>query len=138
SSTSDMARASARRSPASSRCARVDSVICAPVSVIWRPIIAGRPRTNTICGVEQVLAGTEQQAPHGASPPPARDAVRLPPAPPRGGPLALLRFMAANNMLRRQYAVLLLRLAYLKLRHRGRLKTDGLCFICPGVTLEIG
>ena len=33
---------------------------------------------------------------------------------------------------------LLLRLARLKLRHGRRLQTDGLCFICPGVKLEIG
>jgi acetyltransferase-like isoleucine patch superfamily enzyme len=88
--------------------------------------------------VEQVLEGIEQQAPAGASTPAPADAVRLPPPPRRGGPLAMLRFMAANNMLRRQYVGLLLRLAYLKLRYRGRLQTDGLCFICPGVTLEIG
>ena len=31
-----------------------------------------------------------------------------------------------------------LRFAYLKLRWRGRLRTDGICFICPGVKLEIG
>ena len=36
--------------------------------------------------------------------------VRLPPAPPRGGPLALLRFMRANGMLRPGYAALLVRL----------------------------
>lgn len=101
-------------------------------------MIAGRRRTNTICRVEQVLAGTERDTPPDGSPPAAQAAPRLPPPPLRGGPLALLRFMAANNMLRRQYAALLLRLAYLKLRHRGRLKTEGLCFICPGVTLEIG
>lgn len=88
--------------------------------------------------MEQVLEGIEQQAPPSASSPPPGDAVRLPPPPRRGGPIALLRFMAANNMLRRQYVGLLLRLAYLKLRYRGRLKTDGLCFVCPGVTLEIG
>ena len=64
--------------------------------------------------------------------------VRLPPAPRRGGPLTLLRFMRANNMLRPGYAALLLRLAYLKLRFGRRLQTDGLCFICPGVQLEIG
>jgi acetyltransferase-like isoleucine patch superfamily enzyme len=33
---------------------------------------------------------------------------------------------------------LILRWAYLKLRWRGRLRTDGLCFISPGVRLEIG
>ena len=64
--------------------------------------------------------------------------VRLPPAPRRGGPLALLRFMRANRMLRPGYAALLARLAWLKLRHGRRLQTDGLCFICPGVRLEIG
>jgi acetyltransferase-like isoleucine patch superfamily enzyme len=64
--------------------------------------------------------------------------VRRPPAPLRGGPLALLRFMRANGMLRPGYAALLLRLARLKLRHGSRLQTDGLCFICPGVKLEIG
>ncbi len=46
--------------------------------------------------------------------------------------------MRANGMLRGGYAALLARLAYLKLRHGRRLKTDGLCFICPGVKLEIG
>jgi acetyltransferase-like isoleucine patch superfamily enzyme len=64
--------------------------------------------------------------------------VRLPPAPLHGGPLALLRFLRANGMLRGGYAALLARLAYLKLRHGRRLQTDGLCFICPGVKLEIG
>ena len=64
--------------------------------------------------------------------------VRLPPAPRRGGPLALLRFMRANGMLRPGYAALIARLAFLKLRFGRRLQTDGLCFICPGVKLEIG
>ncbi len=64
--------------------------------------------------------------------------VRLPPPPLRGGPLALLRFMRANGMLRPAYAALLLRLAWLKLRFGRRLQTDGLCFIFPGVKLEIG
>lgn len=67
-----------------------------------------------------------------------RDGLRPPPAPPHGGPLALLRFMRANRMLNVHYARLLLRLAWLKLRFRGRLQTDGLCFVCPGVKLEIG
>jgi acetyltransferase-like isoleucine patch superfamily enzyme len=59
--------------------------------------------------------------------------------PPRvGGPLTLLRFMRANHMLTASYGRMLLRLGLLKLRHRGRLRTDGLCFICPGVQLEIG
>jgi acetyltransferase-like isoleucine patch superfamily enzyme len=66
------------------------------------------------------------------------DGLRPPPAPPHGGPVALLRFMRANGMLNTRYARLLARLAVLKLRFRGRLQTDGLCFICPGVKLEIG
>jgi acetyltransferase-like isoleucine patch superfamily enzyme len=66
------------------------------------------------------------------------DAVRRAPAPLRGGPLAMLRFMRANHMLSRQYAHLLARYALLKLRYRGRLQTDGICFICPRVQLEIG
>ncbi|HEX5851657.1 MAG TPA: acyltransferase [Solirubrobacteraceae bacterium] len=66
------------------------------------------------------------------------EAIRRAPEPLRGGPLALLRFMRANNMLRRQYAYLIARFLWLKLRFRGRLQTDGLCFICPHVKLEIG
>ncbi len=46
--------------------------------------------------------------------------------------------MRANGMLRREYGVLLARLAWLKLRWRGRLTTDGFAFVCPGVTFEIG
>ncbi len=64
--------------------------------------------------------------------------VRGEPPPLRGGPLAVLRFMRANGMLNHRYALLLARLAMLKLRHRGRLQTDGICFICPRVKLEIG
>jgi acetyltransferase-like isoleucine patch superfamily enzyme len=66
------------------------------------------------------------------------DAPRLPPPPLRGGPLTLLGFMRANHMFRPRYAVLLGRWAWLRLRFRGRLQTDGICFICPGVKLEIG
>jgi acetyltransferase-like isoleucine patch superfamily enzyme len=66
------------------------------------------------------------------------DAARLPPPPLRGGPIALLRFMRANHMLSRHYALLLARYVWLKLRFGKRLQTDGICFICPRVTLEIG
>jgi acetyltransferase-like isoleucine patch superfamily enzyme len=55
-----------------------------------------------------------------------------------GGPLALARFMRANNMLSLAHARLLVRYALLKLRYRKRLQTDGICFFCPGVQLEIG
>jgi acetyltransferase-like isoleucine patch superfamily enzyme len=36
------------------------------------------------------------------------------------------------------YIPLIARWLWLKLRWRGRFKTDGLCFVCPGVTFEIG
>src|SRR5262249_32701312 len=65
-------------------------------------------------------------------------ALRRVPDPLRGGPLALARFMRANRMLTPGYARLLARFALLKLRYRRRLQTDGICFICPGVALEIG
>jgi len=71
-------------------------------------------------------------APHGAT------AWRRAPEPLHGGPLALLSFMRAHDMLRPSYLRLLVRYARLRLRYRGRLQTDGLCFICPRVKLEIG
>lgn len=46
--------------------------------------------------------------------------------------------MRAHRMLSWNYARLLARLAWLKLRFGKRLKTDGFAFVCPGVTLEIG
>jgi acetyltransferase-like isoleucine patch superfamily enzyme len=48
------------------------------------------------------------------------------------------RWMHANNMVNRHYAVLGARWLWLKLRWRGRLQTDGICFVCPGVRFEIG
>ena len=73
------------------------------------------------------------------SPPPAHPIdLRTAPAPLSGGPLKLLRFMRTNRMLSPAYARMLVRLALLKLRHRGRLSTEGFCFICPEVQLEIG
>jgi acetyltransferase-like isoleucine patch superfamily enzyme len=64
-------------------------------------------------------------------------AVRGEPPPRHGGPLVLLRWMAAHRMLSLQYARLIARLGWLKLRWGRRLQTDGLCFVGPGVTLEI-
>jgi acetyltransferase-like isoleucine patch superfamily enzyme len=64
--------------------------------------------------------------------------VRTAPGPLRGGPLALLSFMRANNMLRLGYVPLLARFVLLKLRYGRRLQTEGLCFVCPRVKLEIG
>jgi acetyltransferase-like isoleucine patch superfamily enzyme len=65
-------------------------------------------------------------------------AVRRAPEPLHGGPLALLRFMRANRMLNLNYARLIARWLWLKARYRSRLQTDGLCFVCPNVKLEIG
>ncbi len=78
------------------------------------------------------------------SPMPTSASSDWPPVPPdepqplKGGPLELLRFMRRNGMLNGRYAQLLARLAFLKLRYRSRLQTDGLCFIGPKVKLEIG
>jgi acetyltransferase-like isoleucine patch superfamily enzyme len=65
-------------------------------------------------------------------------AARLPPPPLHGGPLTLLRFMRDHRMFTFGYLVLTLRWLWLKARWRGRLETDGLCFVCPGVKFEIG
>src|SRR5215204_3946102 len=72
------------------------------------------------------------------SEPPEAAVVRAAPMPPHGGPKALLRFARRNGMLNAKYARLLLHWAWLKLRWRGRLQTDGLCFVAPDVTFEIG
>jgi acetyltransferase-like isoleucine patch superfamily enzyme len=66
------------------------------------------------------------------------DAVRRAPDPLHGGPLELLRFMRANHMLNLRYARLVARYLVLKARLRGRFQTEGLCFVCPHVKLEIG
>src|SRR5437588_7296875 len=66
------------------------------------------------------------------------DAVRRAPEPLHGRPLALLRFMRANRMLTPSYARLIARWLVLKARLRGRFQTEGLCFVCPNVKLEIG
>jgi acetyltransferase-like isoleucine patch superfamily enzyme len=66
------------------------------------------------------------------------DLVRRAPAPLHGGPLALVRFMRANHMFSLGYVRLIARYLLMKVRYRGRLQTDGICFICPGVQLEIG
>src|SRR5204862_3896473 len=65
-------------------------------------------------------------------------ALRRAPEPLHGGPLTLLRFLRARGMLTPPYLRLIARYLRLRLRYRRRLQTDGLCFICPGVKLEIG
>jgi acetyltransferase-like isoleucine patch superfamily enzyme len=84
--------------------------------------------------VEPVLSPAEAPgAPQDVAP-----HVRGEPAPPAGGPLELLRFLRSKGMLRPNYLRLYARLARLKLRFRGRLRTDGIAFVGPGVTFEIG
>jgi acetyltransferase-like isoleucine patch superfamily enzyme len=70
--------------------------------------------------------------------PPEALLVRAAPLPAHGGPRELWRFARANGMLNFKYARLALRWARLKLQFRGRLVTDGLCFIAPDVQIEIG
>ncbi len=64
--------------------------------------------------------------------------VRSDPPPLHGGPFAFLRFARRHGMLNLDYGRLTLHWAWLKLRWRGRLETDGLCFIAPDVKFEIG
>src|SRR4051795_4769953 len=64
--------------------------------------------------------------------------VRGAPPPLHGGPLTLVRFLRAHGMFNRKYFRLFARLAWLKLRFRRRLVLDGIAFVGPGVTLEIG
>ena len=64
--------------------------------------------------------------------------VRTQPPPLRGGPWRFLRFAKAHGMLRPGYLKLYVRWLWLKLRWRGRLQTDGMCFVCPNVKFEIG
>jgi len=73
-----------------------------------------------------------------SAPPSALAPVRGEPPALHGGPLTVVRFMRAHGMFNRKYARLLVRLAWLKLRFRGRLVTDGIAFVGPGVTIEIG
>ena len=49
-----------------------------------------------------------------------------------------LRFLRRNGCSTPATPLLALRWLWLKLRFRGRLQTDGLCFVGPGVRLEIG
>jgi acetyltransferase-like isoleucine patch superfamily enzyme len=103
-------------------------------------IIAGAARRPSNAGVAydarpmeaSFAAPASAPSEHGAGSP------RRAPDPPRGGPLALARFLRANRMLSRSYVRLLARFAWLKLRHGRRLQTEGICFICPRVKLEIG
>jgi acetyltransferase-like isoleucine patch superfamily enzyme len=71
-------------------------------------------------------------------PPEVPPLVRSPPPPLRGGLLTFLRFARRNHMLSAGFVRLMIRWLWLKVRWRGRLETDGMCFVCPGVKFEIG
>ena len=73
-----------------------------------------------------------------APPTPLPVHLRMDPLPLRGNLVTFLRFAARNRMLTPGYALLLARWVWLKLRWRGRLVTDGVCFVCPRVKFEIG
>jgi acetyltransferase-like isoleucine patch superfamily enzyme len=77
-----------------------------------------------------------------AGPPPTDvpRAVRRGPAPLHGGLPALVRFMWAHGMITPNYARLVVRLLCKRFLtpYGRRLKLDGLCFIGPRVTLQIG
>ena len=94
--------------------------------------VAGRHRLASR-GVEPVLSPPELAS---APAPPLH--LRGDPPPRSGGLITLLRFARRNGMLNRKYARLMVRLAYYKLKLRGRLQLDGPAFIGPDVTLEIG
>jgi acetyltransferase-like isoleucine patch superfamily enzyme len=64
--------------------------------------------------------------------------VRAAPPPLHGGVLTFLRFARRHRMLSLGYLALYARWLWLKIRWRGRLVTDGMCFVCPGVKFEIG
>jgi acetyltransferase-like isoleucine patch superfamily enzyme len=89
-----------------------------------------------------MIGPMEMQAPEldalrGPPPAEAPGGLRPPPAPLHGGPLALLRFMRRHRMLNAKYARLIVRLLRRRLFKR-RLHSDGIAFIGPGVTLQIG
>jgi acetyltransferase-like isoleucine patch superfamily enzyme len=75
-------------------------------------------------------------------PPPADGPplVREAPAPRRGGPLAFARFAATHGMLSPRYLRLALRLLRIRLLTTAgrRLSLDGLAFVGPKVTLQVG
>ncbi len=79
-----------------------------------------------------------QQIETDLTPAPLPPFVRSAPPPLHGGLFRFLRFARSNQMLSPAYLVLYARWLWLKLRWRGRLQTDGMCFVCPGVKLEIG
>jgi acetyltransferase-like isoleucine patch superfamily enzyme len=64
--------------------------------------------------------------------------IRGAPPPRHGGLLTLLRFMRSKGMLTPKYLRLAVRLGRRKAWLRGKLKLDGLAFVGPRVTLQVG
>ena len=64
--------------------------------------------------------------------------IRGAPPPREGGLPTLLRFMRAKGMLNAKYGRLLVRLGWKKLLLGRRLRLDGLAFLGPGCSLEVG
>ena len=79
----------------------------------------------------------KQPEPVAAPPDEAPAVIRSAPAPLYGGPLTLIRFLVEKRMLTPKYGLLMLRLAWRRLRHHGRLRVDGLAFIGPRCVLQI-
>jgi acetyltransferase-like isoleucine patch superfamily enzyme len=96
----------------------------------------GRPYDPTVRSASTGLTDLATVEP--VAPPPPPPPLRAGPPPLRGGLLTFLRFARDHHMLSPGYALLIVRWLWLKVRWRGRLRTDGLCFVCPGVKLEIG
>ncbi|MGC9220699.1 MAG: DapH/DapD/GlmU-related protein [Solirubrobacteraceae bacterium] len=94
---------------------------------------ADQERPDGLRAADQPLAADTR--PHTQAPP---SGLMLPAAPLTGGPLAFLKFARSHGMLKPRYLPLVARWLWLKLRWRGRLTTDGLCFIRPGARFEIG
>ncbi len=86
------------------------------------------------------MAAPQTDALAGPQPAGAPLAVRAAPEPRHGGALTLARFMRRHGMLSPKYARLVVRLARRRwLTPAGRrLELDGLAFIGPRVTLEVG
>ncbi len=64
--------------------------------------------------------------------------IRGEPPPRNGGLLTLLRFMRRKGMLNLKYLRLIARLGVWKLRLGKRVHLDGLAFVGPGCSLEVG
>ncbi len=76
--------------------------------------------------------------PVGAPPADLPPELRGAPPPRHGGLLTLVRFLRSKGMLNLKYGRLAVRLLLRSVWHRGRLVLDGLAFIGPGCTLQIG